>query len=71
MHDGKLDPNAGFDFIKRVRKNSKYVRVLMQSSDIGNREKVEKINAYFLDKNSPKLLQEYKYCIIHYIVYII
>ena len=53
--------------IKQVRKNSMYVRVLMQSSEIGNREKVEKINAYFLDKNSPKLLQDFKHYLLKHL----
>lgn len=58
--NGKLDPEAGYKFIQHVRNESKYVRILMQSSDPRNKQKAEAIGAYFLDKNSPTLLEDFE-----------
>ncbi len=57
---GRLDSNAGYDFIHYVRDRSKYVRVLMQSSDLKNKRKAEEIGAFFLYKNSPTLLKDFE-----------
>ena len=57
---GRLDPNAGYDFIRYVRDKSRYVRVLMQSSDLKNKRKAEEIGAFFLYKKSPTLLKDFE-----------
>jgi len=65
--DGKIDPNAGKRFIKHVRKYSKYVRVLMQSSYINNKRKADAINAYFMYKDSPTLLQDFQHFLLKHL----
>ena len=57
--EGKLDPEAGFKLTKKIREESKYIPILMQSSDPKNKEKVEAIGSFFLDKNSSTLIQDF------------
>jgi hypothetical protein len=64
---GKIDPNAGIKIIEHVRKHSKYVRVLMQSSDINNKRKADAINAYFMYKDSPTLLQDFEHFLLKHL----
>ena len=59
-HNGKLGPNAGYDFVQYVRKEDKYMPILLQSSIPENREKAESIDAHFLDKNSPTILEDFQ-----------
>ena len=65
--NGRLDPEAGYKFVKHVQKKSKYARILMQSSDPSNRRKAEEIGAYFLDKNSPTLLEDFEHFLLKYL----
>lgn len=64
---GKTDPNAGIRFIEHVRKHSKYVRVLMQSSNINNKRKADAMNAYFIYKDSPTLLQDFQHFLLKHL----
>jgi len=57
-HNGKMDQNAGYDFVQHVRKEDKYMPILMQSLIQENRERAESIDAHFLDKNSPTILED-------------
>jgi hypothetical protein len=54
----KLDDDAGFLFLSRIREEIPDLPLLMMSSEPANRAKAEKIPAIFLDKNSPNLLTE-------------
>lgn len=56
--DGTLDPAAGLDLARRVKKDSPYLPVLLQSSDSSLRADADAINAHFVDKNSGRLVEE-------------
>ena len=58
--NGKLYPNAGFEFVEYVRKYSEGLPVLIQSSDSENMKKAFELNAIFINKNSESLLQDLK-----------
>ena len=66
-HYGEKDSNAGFDFIHNVRQDSKYLRILIQSSNPENRVKAEKINAFFLDKNSSALVLDFEHFLLKHL----
>lgn len=54
--DGKPDPKAGIEFASEVRKRYTDIPILLQSSDPSNENEAKKINASFLLKDSPLLL---------------
>lgn len=54
----RLDENAGFTFLSKVREEIPDLPLLLMSSEPSNRVKAEQIPAVFLDKNSPTLLAE-------------
>jgi len=56
--DGKLNPESGFWFAKKVKEEIPDLPVLLQSSNPMNREKAYSIGLDFLDKYSNNLLQE-------------
>ncbi|MBI4248399.1 MAG: histidine kinase, partial [Elusimicrobia bacterium] len=56
--DGKLDPEAGLELIKRVKRENPDTPVLLQSSDSAAARKVEGLGATFLDKSSQNLVQD-------------
>jgi len=64
---GKTDPNAGYKFAQQIRKDSKFIPVLMQSSEPKNRAKADAIGVYFLDKNSPTLVQDFQHFLLNHL----
>lgn len=56
--NGKLDNEAGVDFLTMLKRDIPDLPMLMLSSDSRNREKAEDVPAVFLDKNSTNLLSE-------------
>ncbi|MDM7916137.1 MAG: histidine kinase, partial [Candidatus Eisenbacteria bacterium] len=56
--DGKEDPDAGLEFLRRVKQAEPDMPVLMQSSEIANAPLARALDADFLDKESPYLLEE-------------
>lgn len=54
----KLDDDAGFDYLLKIRSDIPDLPLLMMSSEPTNRAKAEQVPAVFLDKNSPTLLAE-------------
>jgi len=64
---GKADPNAGYKFAKQIKKDSKLIPILMQSSEPKNRTKADAIGAYFLDKNSPSLVQDFQHFLLNHL----
>ena len=64
---GKADPNAGYKFAKQIKKDSKFIPILMQSSEPKNRTKADTIGAYFLDKNSPSLVQDFQHFLLNHL----
>ncbi len=55
---GKRDSRAGIDFAAMVKKEDPERPVLMQSSDLSNRDAAHALNAGFIHKLSPSLLGE-------------
>jgi len=58
--EGKVDSNAGHDFIKMVNREKPYLPTLLQSSESKNRTRAEELDSYFIDKNSTTLIQDFK-----------
>ena len=65
--NGKADPKAGYIFSKQIKKDSQFIPILMQSSEPKNREKAETIGAYFLDKNSSSLVQDFQHFLLNHL----
>jgi len=65
--EGKIDPDAGFKLANQIRKESKFLPILMQSSDPENKIKAEKTGSYFLDKNSMTLIQDFHHFVINHL----
>ncbi|MBN2484483.1 MAG: hypothetical protein JXB34_00780 [Bacteroidales bacterium] len=59
-HDGKLEKQAGINFIKYARSAVKNLPVILQSAELSNKKTAERIGAYFIDKNSENLHYELK-----------
>jgi CheY-like chemotaxis protein len=57
-HFGVRDPEAGLKFATAVKERHKDIPILIQTSDQNLEEKVKKIGASFLYKNSPRLLHD-------------
>ena len=57
-HYGNRDPEAGLKFAMAVKERHKDIPILIQTSDQNLEEKVKKIGASFLFKNSPRLLHD-------------
>lgn len=55
MKDGAKNSQAGIEFAKYLRENDPYLPIIVQSSEVQNRETVEEMKCTFLDKNSKKL----------------
>lgn len=57
-HNGIRDTEAGLKFATAVKERHKDIPILIQTSDQNLEEKVKKIGASFLYKNSPRLLHD-------------
>ncbi|OGU77237.1 MAG: histidine kinase [Ignavibacteria bacterium RBG_16_34_14] len=57
-HHGVRDPEAGLKFATAVKERHKDIPIIIQTSDQNLEDKVKKIGASFLFKNSPRLLHE-------------
>lgn len=55
MRNGEKDSEAGIRFGEYLRNRDPYLPIIIQSSEVANREKVQHIKCTFLDKNSKKL----------------
>ena len=53
--DGKKDKLAGFKLLSAIRAEDEYVPLIMESSELENKELARKCHASFIDKNSKKL----------------
>ena len=54
-HVEEGDPEAGLKLLREIRKRDEYVPLILQSSEIVNKEKAEKEGFHFVDKNSKKM----------------
>ena len=65
--NGKLNPQAGHDFISYIKKRNPFIPTLLQSTDPENRERAEEIGAFFIHKNSPTLMQEFNHFLLKHL----
>ncbi len=56
--EGHADPQAGIEFVRRVKQRDGDMPALIQSSDVALEPKAREIDAAFLYKHSPTLLEE-------------
>lgn len=56
--NGLLDKEAGLKLTETIKSKNPFVPVLIQSSEIDNKEKADALNAGFIDKNSKSLSNE-------------
>ena len=67
--EGKVDPKAGIRLCQVVKKNDKYMPLLLQSSDIENEETAKEIKVGFINKNSKTLSLELRRFIKEYFAF--
>ncbi|MDD4489867.1 MAG: PEP/pyruvate-binding domain-containing protein [Paludibacter sp.] len=58
LKDGIKVKNAGITLCEEIRKQDKFIPLIIQSSDDRNKEEAEKVKAAFISKHSPTLLTE-------------
>ena len=63
---GKQDPEAGIKFAKAVKKEHLDIPILLASTNPKNQEEAKKVEASFLLKDSPTLLNELRQFMIQY-----
>ncbi len=56
--NGKLDPEAGLEFTRRVKEDCADIPIVVQSSDGKYEESASRLQAGFVNKKSPTLLQD-------------
>ena len=63
----KIDAEAGFHFVKNVRKEQGFLPILLQSSHAENKEKAVELGVIFLNKQSPVLLHDIRRFLLDYL----
>ncbi len=53
--NGKVEPLAGVEFLKEVRKRDPFIPLILQSAEEENRKYAVQLDAKFIDKNSKKM----------------
>lgn len=53
--NGEIDPMAGLSFLKQVRQRDPFIPLILESSEVSNRQYAEQVGAVFIDKNSKKM----------------
>ena len=54
-HVEEGDPEAGLKLLKEIRRRDEYVPLILESSEVVNRQKAEAEGFHFVDKNSKKM----------------
>lgn len=57
---GKIDPDAGIRFLSKIKKDNRFLPLLLQSSDINNKKRAKEIKVGFIHKYSENLTLELK-----------
>ncbi len=65
--DGIVHPTAGFEFVRLIRNDSVHLPIMMQSTDLANQEKADALNAFFLYKKSPTLVQDFQHFLTNHL----
>ncbi|MGC9344355.1 MAG: hypothetical protein ACP5E3_16750, partial [Bacteroidales bacterium] len=66
-HEGRLDDQAGFKLVKKVKDKHRGLPTVIQSSDIQNARLAFELKSIFINKNSETLLQDIKSFISHHL----
>lgn len=61
---GRVEAQAGLDFIRRVREKDPYIPVIIESSELSNEKPAQILGARFLDKNSKILPQNLRIAVL-------
>jgi len=64
--NGQLNDDAGFDLVRKIRKQAPTLPIMFQSSDEKNREESEKLQGFFVNKTDHSLLQELRTFLLNY-----
>jgi len=64
--DGQLNPNAGIEFLSKVKKEYPDLSLLLLSTENSNKSRADEIAVKFQDKNSPSLHLELKRFLVDY-----
>jgi CheY-like chemotaxis protein len=64
--DGELFEEAGFDLIRRIRKDNSTLPIMFQSSNEENRQEAEILQGFFVDKNDRALTHELRTFLLNY-----
>jgi len=65
--EGKINPKAGHDFIQLIKDDNRFIPTMLQSTDEKNRNRAEKLGAYFLYKNSPTIMQDFEHFLLKHL----
>ncbi len=63
-YQGKPDNEAGIRLIRTITEDQQDIPIILQSSETDNAQKAKELGAYFIDKNSKKLLHNLREFII-------
>lgn len=55
MRNNRKDSSAGLSLAKFLRERDPFLPIIIESSELSNKQKAEELNCVFLDKNSKKL----------------
>ena len=64
--NGKLRDDAGFDLVRKIRKQAPTLPIMFQSSEEGNRAESEKLQGFFVNKTDHTLIQELRTFLLNY-----
>jgi len=65
--NGVMDEDAGYSLLQEIRKNDGYIPILLQSTKSENMKRVKQMGAYFLHKNSPQLLKDFRHFLLSHL----
>ncbi len=63
--EGRSDPEAGIEFLWRLKEVDPEIPTLVQSTDSGVADRATSLGAAFINKRSPRLLEEVRGFILH------
>ncbi len=64
---GKMNDNAGFDLVKKIRSEAPTLPIMLQSSNEKNRSRSESYQGFFVNKNNQTLIQEIRTFLLDYL----
>lgn len=64
--NGKLNPSAGFDLVRVIRKDAPTLPIMFQSSDGSSWEEVEHLHGFFVNKNDRSLVHDLRNFMLNY-----